>query len=298
VSVIIGFSNEESWSIGSRGWDELVELTRVALAERDLQHLANELYPYGLSFDLFPDEVQLPLAAAMLTAARKWWEADMAAGNDGDHRRQLIDLLEIEAASIERAPFVIFADTKWSTTIAEWDRIATRTREVLTVGGQGHLVPMVHLPGVFLHGTDEDDLARAMLAAVRELADGDLMVGRDSAHLRELADLLARCVAITDRLPGIRFTSNATWTTNAADWERLAGRARVKLAEQGLGQGTIFSRGALLGGVQGGVVIETAEALLASARELVAEDRTRGEDATHLTELVSLLETEVADRSR
>ncbi|MGH3201720.1 MAG: hypothetical protein ACRDOA_18745 [Streptosporangiaceae bacterium] len=99
MSVIIGFSNGESWRTGGRGWDELIALARVALAERGLQHLATELYPYGLSFDLFPDEVQLPLAAAMLTAARRWWEADLAAGNDGDHRRQLVDLLEIEAAS-------------------------------------------------------------------------------------------------------------------------------------------------------------------------------------------------------
>ena len=77
VSVIVGFSNGESWRTGSRGWGELTALTRVVLAERDLQHLASELYPYGLSFGLFPAEVQLPLAAAMLTAARKWWEADV-----------------------------------------------------------------------------------------------------------------------------------------------------------------------------------------------------------------------------
>jgi hypothetical protein len=298
VSVIIGFSNGESWRTGSRGWDELIALTRVVLAERDLQHLASELYPYGLSFGLFPDEVQLPLAAAMLAAARKWREADMAAGNDGDHRRQLVDLLEIEAAAIERAPFVKFAGTKWSTTIADWDRIAARTREVLTAGGQGHLVRKVHLPGVFLAGTDGDNLARAMLAAVRELAGGDLMAGRDPAHLRELAGLLAQHVAIADRPPGIRFTSNTTWVTNAADWERLTGRARARLADQGLGHGTITERGVLLRGVQGRVVTETAEALLASARELAAEDRTRGEDSGHLTELVSLLEAEVAERRR
>jgi hypothetical protein len=297
VSVIIGFSNEESWRTGGRGWGELVELTRVVLAERGLQHLANELHPYGLSFDLFPDDVQVPLAAAMLTAARKWWEADIAAGNDGDHRRQLVDLLEIEAATVERAPFVEFAGTKWSTTIADWDRIAAPTREVLTAGGQGHLAREVRLPGVFLIGAD-DNLAWAMLAVVRELADGDQMAGRDAAHLRELAGLLARRVAIADQPPGIRFTSNTTWVTNAADWERLTGRARAKLAEQGLGHGTIVERGVLLGGVGGRVVIETAEALLASARELVAEDRTRGEDSGHLMELVSLLEAEVADRGR
>jgi hypothetical protein len=85
-----------------------MELARVALAERDLQHLANELYPYGLSFDLLPDEVQLPLAAAMLTAARRWWEADLATGNDGDHRRQVVDPLEVEAATIQRVPFIEF----------------------------------------------------------------------------------------------------------------------------------------------------------------------------------------------
>ncbi|HLK78262.1 MAG TPA: hypothetical protein VKU77_32005 [Streptosporangiaceae bacterium] len=50
MSVIIGFSNEESWSTGGRGWGELVELTRVVLAERDLQHLASKLYPYGLNW--------------------------------------------------------------------------------------------------------------------------------------------------------------------------------------------------------------------------------------------------------
>ena len=103
MSVIIAFSNGESWRTASRGWDELTELTRVVLAERGLQHLASELYPYGLSFGLFPGEVQVPLAAALLTAARQWWEADMAAGNDGDHRRQLVDLLEIETATTERA---------------------------------------------------------------------------------------------------------------------------------------------------------------------------------------------------
>jgi hypothetical protein len=298
VSVIISFSNGESWRTASRGWDELIALTRVVLAERDLQHLVSELYPYGLSFDSFPDEVQLPLAAAMLAAARKWWEAEMAAGNDGDHCRQLVDLLEIEAAAIQRAPFVKFAGTKWSTTLADWDRIAARTREVLTAGGQGHLVREVLLPGVSFSGTDGDNLARAMLAVVRELADGDLAAGRDPAHLRELAGLLAQHVAYADRPPGIRFTSNATWVTNAADWERLTGRARARLAEQGLGHGTIYGRGILLRGVQGRMVIETAEALLASARELAAEDRTRGEDPGHLTELVSLLDAEVADRRR
>jgi hypothetical protein len=298
VSVIVGFSNGESWRTGSRGWGELTALTRVVLAERDLQHLASELYPYGLDFGLFPAEVQLPLAAAMLTAARKWWEADMAAGNDGDHRRQLVDLLEIETAAIQRAPFVEFAGTTWSTTPAGWDRVAARTREVLTAGGQGHLVREVQLPGVSLTGTDGDNLARAMLAAVRELTDGDLAAGRDPAHLRELAGLLAQYVAYADRPPGIRFTSNATWVTNAADWERLTGRARARLADQGLGHGTIYGRGVLLCGAQGRIVIETAEALLASARELAAEDRARGEDPGHLTELVSLLEAEVADRRR
>jgi hypothetical protein len=298
VSVVIGFSSGESWRTGSRGWGELTALARVVLAERDLQHLAGELYPYGLSFGSFPAEVRLPLAAAMLAAARKWWEADVAAGNDGDHCRQLVDLLEIEAATIQRAPFVRCADTTWSTTLADWDRVAARTREVLTAGGQGHLVGEVRLPGVSLAGTGGDNLARAMLAAVRELADGDLAAGRDPAYLRELADLLAQHVAYADRPPGIRFTSNATWVTNAADWERLTARARARLAEQGLGHGTIYGRGVLLRGVQGRVVTVTAEALLASARELAAEDQTRGEDPGHHTELVSLLEAEVAERRR
>jgi hypothetical protein len=106
VTVIVGFSSGENWRVSGSGWAEFSELTREVLAERGLGNLAAEICSYGMSFDQLLDEVRLPLAGAMLIASRRWHAADLAEGNDGDHLRQLVDLLEIEVVTAGRPPAV------------------------------------------------------------------------------------------------------------------------------------------------------------------------------------------------
>jgi hypothetical protein len=303
VSVIVGFSNGESWRVGGRGWDEFSELARKVLAEHGLGYLTGEIYPYGTSLDLDPDEIRLPLAGAMLIAARQWHNADLAAGNDGDHRRQLVDLLEIEVATVDRPAFVAFpGESRWQASTAEWDRLAVRTREILAGHDQAELAGKVGLPGVSFQLTPESEslpLAEAMLAAALELSGRDAAAGGDGGHLGQLAELLEHEIAQASRPPCICFSSGEEWGTDLALWRRLADGARAWLDAQGRGPALIGRRGAAFRRmIRGAAVTDTAEALLVSARGLLAEAQVNGDDAGRLAELVSELEAEIAERPR
>ena len=98
MSAIVSFSDGGFWSVGQRGWDLLFERTCAKLTDAGHPQLCDELYDYGVAFDLQRDEVRLPLARALLDAvteltpelaAMDQWDADSRGPYFGDLETRL-----------------------------------------------------------------------------------------------------------------------------------------------------------------------------------------------------------------
>jgi hypothetical protein len=71
VSGIVSFSDGGSWSVGRRGWNKLQERAVAKLIEAGHADLEREVYDYGVRFELDPENVRIPIAEALLAAARE-----------------------------------------------------------------------------------------------------------------------------------------------------------------------------------------------------------------------------------
>jgi hypothetical protein len=126
-------------------------------------------------------------------------------------------------------------------------------------------------------------LEEAMRTAALELTRRDAAAGGVGVHLGQLAELLERQIARASRPPRVCFSSGTQWDTDLALWGRLADGARALLEAQGRSPAFISRHGTSFRRLNRGTVFtRTAQALLVSARGLLAGGQVSGDDAGHL----------------
>ncbi|WP_216898386.1 hypothetical protein [Nocardia alni] len=278
MSAVVVFSSGELWFANSLGWYSFVERARARLPD------AEGLDDYGVFFDMMSDEDRLPVARALLGAARELHQEAIADGEEGnaDHSHRLAELLEVELATTERPVAVHFGIERWTAEPATWQRISARARDELEQRGLGQLADRLRPEGMRVDPGYDEQFVQALLDTVEELATQPPIDSR----LHILADHLAALLGtIQPTRRHIYFPDGTDWITTITGWERLVRRAATVSTERPVG-GLVSRRGIAFALMDEPTVRCAIHALHVAATALLTDPETAESDRTDLRRLL------------
>jgi hypothetical protein len=128
MAAYVGFSDGGTARVSNYGWGFITERTCRKLTDAGLSKLCDQIYEYGVDLDLDPEEVRVPLARAMLDAAREL-ETELAPQHGWDVERQGPLFGEL-VARLEREVAVGLHDTAYWSSASRRCALDNRNRKL------------------------------------------------------------------------------------------------------------------------------------------------------------------------